>query len=112
MATTEPTTCLICEQQISHKRGHRKRLYCSDACQQAAYRLRKWKQSQGVTIAVTNASVMEARIADLEQEVRRLQAWVDLEKRMRADVQIHHFKTWLRMHPQPEDTDFTKRFLA
>ena len=112
MATDEPTTCQICEQPIEHKRGHRKRLYCSDACQQAAYRLRKWKQSQDVTNAVTNVSVMETRIAELELEVRTLQAWLDLEKRMRADVQVHHFKTWLRTHPQPEDTDFAKRFLA
>ena len=112
MATTEPVTCQICERSIEQKRGHRKRLYCSDACQQAAYRLRKWKQSQDVTIAVTNVSAMEARIAELEQEVRKLQAWLDLEKRMRADVQVHHFKTWLRTHPQPEDSDFAKRFLA
>lgn len=106
---SQQTTCKVCGKplvQRASRRGHRKRLYCDGQCKQVAYRQRK-EQSQDVAID----EQAQARIAELEQEVRTLQARLDLEGRFRTDVAVHHFKSWLRRHPQPEDSTFARRFL-
>jgi hypothetical protein len=36
----------------------------------------------------------------------------NIEERFRTDIQVHHFKTWIRTHDQPQDTHSFKHFLA
>jgi hypothetical protein len=36
----------------------------------------------------------------------------NLEERFRTDIQVRHFKKWIRSHYQPQNTNFFKRFLA
>ena len=55
---------------------------------------------------------MQTRIAELEREVQALQERLDIEQRYRTDTQVRHFKSWLRTHDQPQDSDFFKRFLT
>src|SRR5450755_3298293 len=106
--------CKVCGKPIVQKdsrRGHRKRSYCSDPCKQVAYRQRK-EQPQSVTIVTIDEQDYQARIAALEQEIQSLRSRLNLEERLRTDVEVRHFKNWVRRHPQPEDTDFTQRVLA
>ena len=58
------------------------------------------------------SEVVQARIAELEREVQALQERLNIEQRYRTDTQVRHFKSWLRTHDQPQDSDFFKRFLA
>src|SRR5947209_17334879 len=93
-------------------RGHRPREYCNDTCKQTAYRLRKQHPHHGVTIVDDTSAELEQRIAQLEQENAALQERLNIEQRFRTDYQVRHFKSWLRKHPQAQDTDFAKRFIA
>jgi hypothetical protein len=47
-----------------------------------------------------------------DEVVQQSQERPDIEERFRTDTQVHHFKSWLRSHDQPQDTDFAKRFIA
>jgi hypothetical protein len=97
----EQVSCKACGRPIAQKsgKGHRKREYCDDRCKQ-----RYWRKQEQQTA--------EARIAALEIEVQRLQERLNVEARFRTDTQVRHFKAWIRSHPQAQDTDFFKRFLA
>lgn len=102
--TTTPSICKRpgCYHPLPQIAGHRKREYCSNACRQQDYRQRKQENSQD----------SQQRIAELEDNIHALQARLKFEERLRTDVKVRHFKTWLRKQPQPEDSDFYKRFLA
>ncbi len=56
--------------------------------------------------------VEDARITALETEVQRLKERLAIEERFRTDTEVRHFKSWLRSHDQPQDSDFAKRFRA
>jgi hypothetical protein len=43
--------------------------------------------------------------------VKDLQARLDIEERYRNDIQVRHFKSWLRRWRLPQDADFLKLFL-
>jgi predicted transcriptional regulator len=58
------------------------------------------------------ATATPAQIAALENEVQELQRHLNVEERFRTDTQVHHFKTWLRTHDQPQDSTFAQRVLA
>jgi ribbon-helix-helix protein len=58
------------------------------------------------------AAAAPARMADLEAEVRHLQQRLTVEERFRTDTEVRHFKSWLRTHDQPQDSDFANRLLA
>lgn len=107
IAIEQQTTCKVCGTPIVQKggKGHRKRIYCSPRCKQIDYR----RTHRSVTIGVTLED--EKYIAELERENKDLQERLDLEERFRTDVEVRTFKSWLRTHPQPRDTDFAKRFL-
>ena len=110
--TEQHTTCKVCGKPLVQKtgQGHRQRHYCDDRCKQIAYRKRKEPpQPQEVTI---DEEGYQKQIAALEQEVSDLQARLNLEERLRIDVEVRHFKNWLRRCLQPQDSDFAKRFLA
>ncbi len=109
---TQSTNIIYCKQcgkPITPIPGHRPRQYCNNTCKQTAYRQRK--ERHGVTI-VDDSGQQQRRIAELEQEVQRLTERLNVEERYRTDVQVRHFKTWLKTHPQPIDTDFSRRVLA
>lgn len=122
MGTDEHIFCKMCGKLLAQKRGgHRKRTYCSEKCKQAHYRKSKAQTGQEETQpfpiqTVTIEKQAQERIAALEEEVRvlqeRLASIERLEERYRLDVQVRHFKSWLRRHLQPQDSDFAKRFLA
>jgi len=57
-------------------------------------------------------AVTPARIAALEAEVHKLQQRLNIEERFHTDTEVRHFKSWLRQHPQPQDSDFAHRFIA
>jgi len=57
--------------------------------------------------------MLQARIAELEHQVKELSARLALEDAYRYDTQERHFKSWLRKHPQARDTaEMFKRILA
>lgn len=115
-------------------RNHRKREYCNDVHRQLAYRQRRklavretskqrWSefspetqvmladilQLHGEVLAGRVASVISHEVATLQDDQQRNQK---VEERFRTDVEVRHFKRWLRTHDQPRDTDFFKRFQA
>lgn len=115
-------------------RNHRKREYCNDVHRQLAYRQRKaqeatasikqrWSefspetqamlgdilQLRGEAFAEHVASVISHEAARLQDDQQH--DW-KVEERFRTDVEVRHFKRWLRTHDQPRDTDFFKRFQA
>ena len=110
--TIEQTTCKACGKPLeqAERRGPRRREYCDATCRQRAYRAKQ--QPAIVTRSVTMSEAMQSRIAELEHEVQALQERLDIEQRYRTDTQVRHFKIWLCTHPQPQDSDFLKRFLA
>ena len=110
--TVEQTTCKSCGKPLvqAARRGPRLREYCDATCRQRAHRAKQ--QPAIVTSGVTMSEAMQTRIAELEREVQKLQERLDIEQRYRTDIQVRHFKSWLRTHSQPQDTDFFKRFLA
>jgi hypothetical protein len=75
--TREQTAvCLACGRPLTQKSGHRKRLYCTDACRQRGHR--KHQAPQPVS-TVTNVTIEEQesllhRIAQLERENATLRA--------------------------------------
>lgn len=105
MIDSKQTTCKACGSPLTQQsgRGHRKRLYCDEACRQRAYRERSEQ---------TQEQAQALRIVELEQEVQRLQRQLDIEQRFRTDHEVRHFQSWLRRQLLPQDTDFFKRFLA
>ena len=105
--TTTETHCKNCGKPIIQTSGHRRRDYCNDTCKQTAYRLREEHPHHDVTNVDERS---QQRIAELEQEVQRLQEQLNIEQRFRTDTQVHHFKSWLRTH-RPAGTDFAARFL-
>ena len=103
-------TAILCKRQgcpntLTRIPKFRKREYCSDICKQIAYRERKAQ-------LISNTRQLQDRIRELEERVQVLEARPKLEERVRADTTVQHFKTYLRRHPQPRDTDFFTRFLA
>lgn len=54
----------------------------------------------------------EAQVAALEEEIQRLKNLLAINKRFHADTEVRHFKSWLRKHPQPTESDFFQRFLT
>ena len=110
--TIEQTTCKACGKPLvlPERRGPHKREYCNVTCRQRAHRAKQ--QPAIVTSDVTMSQAMQTRIAELEHEVQKLLERLDIEQRYRTDTQVRHFKSWLRTHSQPQDTDFFKRFLA
>ena len=108
----EQTTCKSCGKPLvqATRRGYRKREYCNATCRQRAHRAKSQQHPATVTSGVTMSEAMQARIAELEREVQELQERLDIEQRYRTDTQVRHFKSWLRTHSQPQDTDFSKRF--
>ncbi len=65
-----------CERQAVQIPGHKKRLYCSDACRQRAHRAKGQKPPvSAVTIVpIDERRVLEQRIAELERENATLKA--------------------------------------
>ena len=110
----EQTTCKACGKplELAERRGPRRREYCDATCRQRAHRAKSQQQPAIVTRSVTMSEAMQTRIAELEHEVQALQERLDIEQRYRTDTQVRRFKSWLRTHDQPQDTDFFKRFLA
>jgi len=109
----QQTTCKACGKLLTQSRGHRQRQYCDEVCKQAAYRARKGQQPNGVTIVTIDDTMLQARIAELEHQVKELSARLALEDVYRYDTQERHFKSWLRKHPQARDTtEVFKRILA
>jgi len=110
--TIEQTTCKVCGKPLvqATRRGPHKREYCNVTCRQRAHRAKP--QPTIVTSDVTMSEAMQARIVELEREVQELQDRLDTEQRYRTDTQVRHFKSWLRTHSQPQDTDFSKRLLS
>ena len=108
----EQATCKSCGKPLeqAERRGPHRREYCNATCRQRAYRAKQHPAI--VTQSVTMSEAMQARIAELEHEVQALQERLDIEQRYRTDTQVRHFKSWLRTHDQPQDSDFFKRFLA
>ena len=103
-----------CEHEVHWIPGHKKRLYCSDACRQRAHRAKNRPSASNVIVATIERQA-EQRLAQLESKVQELQALLNIEQRYRTDYQVRHFKGWLRKHPQVTSmgsTDFFKRFLA
>ncbi len=111
--TIEQIICKACGKPLEQasRRGPRPREYCNGTCRQRAHRA-KQQQPAIVTRSVTISEAVQTRIAELEHEVQRLQERLDIEQRYRTDTQVRHFKAWIRSHPQPQDSDFFKRFLA
>lgn len=129
-------TCKYCGLLLTQSpgRNHRQREYCNDVCRQLAYRQRRElaaraeiKQRWSEFLPETQAMLEEimqlhseayaGRVASvISHEVARLQVASQqsqqLEERFRTDTTVRHFKSWLRTHDQPRDTDFFKRFLA
>lgn len=106
--TAEHTTnCLACGSPIIQLagRGHRKRLYCDDRCRQRGHRQHQAKQEE------QEQEILQARIATLENEVQRLRERLNVEERFRTDVEVRHFKSWLRKRRLPQDAGFLKLFL-
>jgi predicted transcriptional regulator len=60
------------------------------------------------------AAYLEAdpRIGALQAEIQNLQVRLNVEERFITDTEVRHFKSWIRSHDQPHDTDFFRRFLA
>jgi hypothetical protein len=112
--TIEQTTCKACGKPLeqANRRGPRKREYCDGTCRQRGHRAKSQQQPAIVTRSVTMSEAMQTRIAELEREVQMLQERLDVEQRYRTDTQVRHFKSWIRKHDQPQDSDFAKRFLA
>jgi len=54
----------------------------------------------------------ESQIVALEAEIQRLKDLLAINKRFHADTEVRHFKSWLRKHPQPSESDFFQRFLT
>lgn len=132
----QQTTCKYCGRPLppATGRNHRKREYCNDSHRQLAYQQRRelavraevtqrWSefspetqaaladilQLHGDKYAQRVASVIShevARLQDTQQHDRKI------EEQYRMDVEVRHFKRWLRTHDQPRDTDFFKRFQA
>jgi len=73
-----------------------------------AYRQRKEQSRQTNDMTFVD----DRTLAELEQEIARLKEQLNVEERFRTDVQVRHFKVWLRTHLQPHDSTFAKRFLA
>jgi hypothetical protein len=132
----QQTLCNYCRKPLppATGRNHRKREYCNDVHRQLAYRQRRelaaraeikqrWSEFLPETQAVLGdilqlyGEVLAGRVAlILSSEVARMQDTQQhdrkIEERFRTDVEVRHFKRWLRTHDQPRDTDFFKRFQA
>jgi hypothetical protein len=109
----EITTCLACGSTIIQisGRGHRKRAYCDDRCRQRAHRARATAQEIREQ-QQANEQDTQARIAELEQEVRKLQVRLDVEARFHMDTEARHFKAWLRKLRRHPGGSFAQRFIA
>lgn len=80
-------TCPRCGTPITDTK---RREYCSDACRQGAYRARR--QGDGAK----RIAELEARLAEAQAEIKRLQAVLDVETRFRLDTQARFFQAWLK----------------
>ncbi len=111
MVELEAEQCLTCGRPLAQLGGgHRKRRYCDDVCRQRAHRARQAEETREQREA--QEQDLQARIAELEQEVRRLQEQLNIEARFRMDTEARHFKAWLRKQQRYPGGSFAQRFIA
>ncbi len=110
MVEIEAEQCLTCGRPLAQLGGgHRKRRYCDDVCRQRAHRARQAEETRERRQA--QEQDLHARIAELEQEVRRLQEQLNVEARYRMDTEARHFKPWLRKQRLYTPGSFAQRFV-
>lgn len=68
--------------------------------------------SESLELAERVAAQFLVEIKSTQARIAELEAQLDVEKRFRTDTQVRRFKTWLKTHPQPIDSDFWRRILA
>jgi len=120
--------------------GHRKRLFCNDACKQRYYRYQRREQHEAerrtrwgkylpatqqaledvmqlhsVELAERVAAALSSEITARENELHQLQtrlaALQDVEERFHTDTEARHFKMWLRKRGVHPQGSFAQRFL-
>jgi predicted RNase H-like nuclease (RuvC/YqgF family) len=114
----EAEQCLACGRPLAQvSGGHRKRRYCDDRCRQRGHRARlaqvereqRYTSTQDAQVRIAELETENARLQD---EVRQLQARLNVEYRYRMDTEAHHFKAWLRKLRRHPEGSFAQRFIA
>src|SRR6266566_8532676 len=95
--------CKDCGRQLTRIPGRRPREFCNPACRQRYHRKLHKPQTEADE-ARTVASEVAAQVAQLERQVRGLQARLvamqDVNERFRNDTRVTAFAPWLEKRAQ------------
>lgn len=105
--------CKFCDEELPAG-THGKRAFCNNAHKQAYWRkVQQEDQAAAETNELTELRAMvsnqAATIQELEQELVRLRALIDIETRYHQDTQARSFKAWLKKQPVSTIGDLGQR---